>query len=112
MDERTKTIDSIVRNKAAGEQWVWDAVAAAYDAGMAVERERCAMLRADRDCEKRLRKDSDDLATDLRLALEAVMSRPSDTGLAWAVLERIHGVGSGCLGPNVAGNRLAAGKSG
>jgi hypothetical protein len=59
-------------------------------------------LRADRDCEHRLRKDSDDLATELRLALEAVMSRPSDTGLAWAVLERIHGVGSGgFVRPNV-----------
>ena len=33
MDERTKTLDSIVRNKAAGERWAWDAVSAAYDAG-------------------------------------------------------------------------------
>lgn len=48
-------------------------------------------LRADRDCEKRLRKDSDDLATDLRLALQAVIDRPSDTGLAHDVLQRIHG---------------------
>ena len=48
-------------------------------------------LRADRDCEKRLRKDSDDLATDLRLALEAVIANPRDTGLAHAVLQRIHG---------------------
>ena len=38
MDERTKTIDSIVRNKAGGEQWAWAAVAAAYDAGVAAER--------------------------------------------------------------------------
>lgn len=36
MDERTKTIDSIVRNKGG----TWAAVAAAYDAGQAVERER------------------------------------------------------------------------
>lgn len=48
-------------------------------------------LRADRDCEKRMRKDSDDLATDLRLALEAVIADPADTGLAWAVLQRTHG---------------------
>ena len=48
-------------------------------------------LRADRDCEKRLRKDSDDLATDLRLALEAVIANSTDTGLAHAVLQRIHG---------------------
>jgi hypothetical protein len=62
-------------------------------------------LRADRDCEKRLRNDSDDLATELRIALEAVMSRPSDTELAWAVLERIHGVGSGeFVRPNVRAN--------
>ena len=40
MDERIKTIDSIVRNQAAGEQWAWAAVAAAYDAGQAAERER------------------------------------------------------------------------
>jgi hypothetical protein len=69
-------------------------------------------LRADRDCEKRLRKDSDDLATEMRLALEAVLSRPSDTGLAWAVLERIHGVGSGgFVRPNVAGNRPVPGSA-
>lgn len=36
MDERTKTIDSIVRNKGG----TWAAAAAAYDAGQAAERER------------------------------------------------------------------------
>lgn len=35
--------------------------------------------------------DADDLATDLRLALEAVIASPADTGLAHAVLQRIHG---------------------
>ena len=44
MDERTKTIDGIVRNKAGGEQWAWAAVAAAYDAGEAAARERCAQI--------------------------------------------------------------------
>jgi hypothetical protein len=42
MDERTKTIDSIVRNQGAGSQWIWAAVAAAYDAGVTAERERLA----------------------------------------------------------------------
>lgn len=50
-------------------------------------------LRADRDCEKRLRKDSDDLVTDLRLALGAVLANPADTVLAHTVLRLIHGGG-------------------
>jgi hypothetical protein len=66
---------------------------AAWEDSAAAAADEIERLRADRDCEKRLRKDSDDLATELRIALEAVLSRPSDTGLAWAVLERIHGVG-------------------
>ena len=40
MDKRTETIDSIVRNTGAP----WAAVAAAYDAGVADERERCAAV--------------------------------------------------------------------
>ncbi len=42
MTKRTKTIDGIVQNKGCGEQWTWKAVAAAYDAGVAAERERCS----------------------------------------------------------------------
>ena len=37
-------------------------------------REQIERLRTDRDCEKRMRKNSDDLATDLRLKLEAALS--------------------------------------
>ena len=44
MDERTKTIDRIVRNFAPHTPGCWAAVAAAYDAGLAAERERCAKL--------------------------------------------------------------------
>lgn len=42
MDERTKTIDGIVRNKAGGEQWAWGAVSAAYDAGASAGQSRGA----------------------------------------------------------------------
>ena len=44
MDELTKTIDRIVRNFAPHTPGCWAAVAAAYDAGLAAERERCAKL--------------------------------------------------------------------
>jgi hypothetical protein len=40
MDKRTEALGSIVRNTGAP----WAAVAAAYDAGAAAERERCAIL--------------------------------------------------------------------
>ena len=42
MDERTKTIDRIVRNFAPHTPGCWAAVAAAYDAAVAAERERLA----------------------------------------------------------------------
>lgn len=42
MDERAKTIDRIVRNFAPHTPGCWAAVAAAYDAGQAAERERIA----------------------------------------------------------------------
>ena len=44
MDERTKTIDRIVRNFAPHTPGCWAAVAAAYDAAVAAERERCAKI--------------------------------------------------------------------
>lgn len=61
-----------------------------YDADV-LAADEIERLRADRDCEKRLRKDSDDLATDLRQSLEAVIACPTDTERAHAVLQRIHG---------------------
>ena len=43
----------------------------------------------DRDLEKQMRKDSDDLVTDLLQALRAVMANSQDTKIATAVLKRI-----------------------
>ena len=49
MDERTKTIDRIVRNFAPHTPGCWAAVAAAYDAAVAAERERIAAHFDERD---------------------------------------------------------------
>lgn len=87
MDERTKTIDSIVRNHGG----TWAAAAAAYEAGRAAERERLRVF-----------------AGDTEVVCSLLLSTTNLAATRHALVQQLRDAAEEVLrGPNVAGNRLA-----